>query len=305
MTDYINRDQIDSFIPEKVATTAINKFTSYMNLAKTVNRDYENEVASEGDTVKVPKYGSLSANEMSKTGEVTPQNPADSEVSITLDQHWETTFIIKDVARAMANQNVMEGYVRQGAMRLAEKVEDKLAALYSSAGDTVSAGADPDKADIRSARKKLVDNKVPKLEPKYGYLSTDFYDNLLSDATLTKANEFGSRESLLSGDIRALYGVGIFETQNVQTSGSPSTYHNLVYTKDAMALVMRPLSGLPQDVSAQLGVQSATVSDDESGVGMRALWSWDKDGLGVQVTLDVLFGVGILVPDFLIDIQHT
>jgi len=301
----INRNRVDSFIPEKIATTAINKFTTYMNLARTVRRDFENEVASEGDTVKVPKYGSISANEMSKTGSVTQQNPADAEVSVILDQHWETTFTIRDVARAMANQNVLNGYVNQGAMRLAEKVETKLAALYASAGDTVSGGASPDKTHIRSARKKLVDNKVPKLAPKYAYLDTDFYDNLLADTTITKANEFGSREALISGNVRALYGVGIFETQNVQTSGSPSTYHDLVYTEDAMALVMRPLASLPGDVGQALGVQTATVTDPESGLGMRVSYSWDKDKLGVQVTLDLLFGVGVIVPDFLIDIQHT
>ena len=49
--DTINRTQINSFIPEKVAFQAINKLTSYMNLGKTVYRDFEDEVASEGDTV--------------------------------------------------------------------------------------------------------------------------------------------------------------------------------------------------------------------------------------------------------------
>lgn len=137
----INRTQIDSFIPEKVAYTAINKLTSYMNLAKTVYRDFEPEVASEGDTVKVPKFGTLSANEMSQTGQVTLQNPADDEVSISLDQHWEVSFLIRDVAKAMSKPKVLEGYVKNGAIALAEKIESKLAALYASAGDTVSGGS--------------------------------------------------------------------------------------------------------------------------------------------------------------------
>lgn len=301
----INRTQINSFIPEKVAFEAINVLTSYMNLAKTVNRDFEDEVASEGDSVRVPKYGAISANEMSQTGVVTPQNPADDEVSIVLDQHWESTFLIRDVARAMSRPKVLRGYVKGGMIALAEKIETSLAALYASAGDTVAGGATPDKTHLRGARKILVDNKVPRIAPKYAYLSTEYYDNLLSDTVIGNAASFGSREALLSGKIPQLYGFGIFETQNVQTSGSPSTYHCLAYTEDAMALVMRPLASLPGDVGQKLGVETATVVDLESGVGMRVSYSWDKDHLGVQVTLDILFGVGILNADLLVDIQHT
>lgn len=297
--DTINRSLVDSFIPEKVATTAINKLTSYMNLAKTVYRDFESEVANEGDVVRVPKFGTLSANEMSQTGQVTLQNPADSEVSITLDQHWEVSFLIRDVARAMANQNILGGYVKNGVIALAEKIENKLAALYASAGDTVTGTFGKDK--IREARKKLIDAKVPRLAPKYIYLDTDGYDTLLADTTIGDAASFGSRTPLVSGDIPQLYGFGIFESQNIVTSGSPATYHSLAYVEEAMALVMRPLPNPGEG----LGVRSAVVNDPESGVGMRVSYSWDADHLGVQVTLDVLFGVGVLRDDLLIDIQHT
>jgi hypothetical protein len=297
--DTINRSLIDSFIPEKVATTAINKLTSYMNLGKTVYRDFEEEVASEGDVVRVPKFGNLTASEMSQTGMVTLQNPADDEVSVTLDQHWESSFLIRDVAKAMAKPQVLEGYVKNGVIALAEKVENTLASLYTSAGETVTGTFSKDK--IREARKLLVDNKVPRIAPKFVYLDTDGYDTLLADTTIGKANEFGSQSALIDGDIRKLYGFGIFESQNIVTSGSPATYHALAYVEEAMALVMRPLPNPGEG----LGVRSAVVNDVESGIGMRVSYSWDKDHLGVQVTLDLLFGVAVLRPELLVDIQHT
>jgi hypothetical protein len=299
--DTINRSLIDSFIPEKVAFQAINKLTSYMNLAKTVYRDFEPEVASEGDTVRVPKYGTLTANEMSQTGVVTLQNPADDEVSIVLNQHWETSFLIRDVAKAMSRPKVLEGYVKNGAIALAEKIENKLAALYASAGDSVSGGAALGLDDLRSLRKKHVDQKVPRLAPKYLYLDSDGFTDLLADANIGDASKFGARSPLISGEIPQLYGYGLFESQNIVTSGSPATFHCLGYVEEAMALVMRPLPN-PGD---GLGVRSAVVQDPESGVGMRVSYSWDKDHLGVQVTLDVLFGVGVLRDEFLIDVQHT
>lgn len=296
--DTITTSLIDSFIPEKVATTAINKLTSYMNLGKTVYRDFDEEVASEGDVVRVPKFGTLTANEMSQTGQVTLQNPADDEVSITLDQHWEVSFLIRDVAKAMAKPGVLEGYVKNGVIALAEKIENKLAALYLSAGDTVTGTFSKD--SVRSARKKLVDNKVPRLAPKYLYLDTDSYDTLLADTTIGKANEFGTSSALVEGDVRKLYGFQVFESQNIISAGSPAIAHSLAYVEEAMALVMRPLPSPGQG----LGVQSAVVNDPETGLGMRVSYSWDSDHLGVQVTLDVLFGVGVLRDDLLIDVQN-
>lgn len=301
----INRTQINSFIPEKVANEAINKLTSYMNLAKTVYRDFEDEVASEGDTVKVPKFGTLAAYEMSQTGQVTLQNPADDEVSVALDQHWEVSFLIRDVARAMAKKNVLPGYVENGIIALAEKVENTLASLYASAGNSINAGASPDKTYIRQARKTLVDNKVPKLAPRHVYLDSDYMDALLGDSVIGAANSFGSREALLEGKIPQLYGFGLFESQNVVSTGSPTTYHCLAYVEQAMALVMRPLAGLPGDIGDKLGVQTAVVNDQESGIGLRVSYSWDKDHLGVQVTLDVLWGVAVLRPELMVDIYHT
>jgi len=297
----INRDKVAQFIPEKIARTAINKLTSYMNLARTVTRVFEQEVGQEGDTVKVPVYGNLSANEMSKTGVVDVQDPQATDVELTVDQHWESSFLIRDVARAMANQDVLAGYVENGAIALAEKIENSLASLYLSAGDNISAGANIGLDDIRSLRKKHVDLKIPRLAPKYLYLDTDGYSDLLALSTFTDASAFGSRSALIEGKIPTLYGYGIFETQNVVSTGSPATYHCLGYTEQAMALVMRPLPG----VDAGLGAKSVVVQDAESGVGMRVSYSWDKDHLGVQVTLDVLFGVGTLRDDFLIDVQHT
>lgn len=299
--DTINRDKIDAFIPEKVANRALNKLTTYMNLARTVYRDFEPEVAQDGDTVSLPKYGSLTANEFSKTGTVTQQDPEDDSVSCTLDQHWESTFLIRDVAKAMANQNVIDGYVENGAIALAEKVETTLASLYTSAGGTVSAGSDLQLDDLRTLRKAHVDAKVPRVMSKFLYVDSDGYNDLLALANISQSDQFGSRNALLTGSIPAIYNYGIFESQNVQTSGSPSTYHCLGYTEQAMALAMRPLP----NPGNGLGVRSAVVQDEESGIGMRVSYSWDPQHLGIQVTLDVLFGVTTVRDDFLIDVQHT
>jgi hypothetical protein len=297
----MDQTHIDSFIPEKVANAALNKLSSYMNLARTVYRDFEAEVADNGDVVRVPKFGNMVANDLGSNGEVTEQTPSDDEVSITLNQNWETTFIIKDVAKAMAKPKVMEGYVENGMIALAEKIENKLALLYSSAGHFVSGGAAWQKDDIRAARLKLINqaNPLPKLSPRYLYLNPEAIDDLL--AQLDDAAAAGSAKPQVEGSVARLYGFDIFESQNVVGAGSPTTYHGLAYGPQAMALVMRPLPMAP----AGLGVQQTVVSDPESGVGIRVTYSYDTKKMGVKVTLDVLFGVGILRANHLVDCRNT
>jgi len=98
-----------------------------------------------------------------------------------------------------------------------------------------------------------------------------------------------------------LYGFDIFESQNVQTSGSPVRYHNLAYTRDAFVLAFRPL---PTDGNGH-GVVQSVVSNPDVGVGLRATMGYDKDTLGMQLTLDVLFGASILDTRRVVELESS
>ncbi|MBX6352951.1 MAG: hypothetical protein IRZ10_06405 [Thermoflavifilum sp.] len=46
------------------------------------------------------------------------------------------------------------------------------------------------------------------------------------------------------------------------------------------------------------GVRVTTIRDDMSGLVLRVLFAYNPTFLGVQVTLDVLYGVAVLRPEF-------
>jgi N4-gp56 family major capsid protein len=306
MADYssINANQADSFIPEIWANEALTALRSYLNLAKTVRRDLDSSVASYGDTIHIPKTGALSVNAKVTNENVTRQAPADDEVSVTLDEHNEVTFLVEDVARAQANQDIRGLYIQDAVIGLAEELEGDIAAEYANAGDDITFD-DSDDASIEASmlliRKAFVDAKAPRLDPKFFYASSSVVNDLLGVDKFTKANEYGSRAPLVEGAIGDIFGINVFESQLVPSSGgSPATEHCLAYTKDAIALVMR---SLPTDGNGE-GVAQTVVSDPESGISLRLTSSYDANALGRQVTLDMLYGIQTVRDEFLFDVNN-
>jgi len=302
MANTIDKSLVNSFIPELWANEALTLLPSYLNLARTVNRNYDNKPAKVGDTITIPKTGALTANDKAANTAVTLNNPADSEVSISLDTHKEVSFSVEDVAKAQANQSVIQRYMGDAVITLAESIEEDLAGLYSSAGSTVSAGSSVADADMLSARKELVDNKLPKVAPRFGYFDSAGVNDLLALGKFTAVRDYAQSGSPVeTGELGTIYGIKIFESQMVETSGSPSTYHALVYGPDAMVLAMRPL---PMEGNG-MGARQTVVADPNSGLAIRVTMSYDASYLATQVTVDALYGVSVLRSEHLIDIQHT
>ena len=304
MTDYssINTTQADAFVPEIWLNEALTALRSYLNLAKTVRRDMDSAVARFGDTIHIPKTGALSVNAKVTNENVTRQAPADDEVSVVLNKHNEVTFLIEDPARAMANQSLRQLYINDAVIGLAEELESDLAAEYDQASDDVTFDSSTEAKVVESmldVRKFFVDGKAPRLAKRFVYASPSLINSLLSVDKFTKANEYGSRSPLVEGAIGDIFGLNVFESQLVPSSGSPAVEHNLCYTSDAIALVMR---SLPTDGDGQ-GASQTVVTDPESGISMRLTSSYDANALGLQVTLDLLYGIETVRPEFLLELK--
>lgn len=75
---------------------------------------------------------------------------------------------------------------------------------------------------------------------------------------------------------------------NTVCNPGPAGSHSLAFTRDAIALVSRPLA----TVAAQMGARSAVASFD--GLSMRVTMQYDSQSQGTRVTFDILCGVAVL-----------
>lgn len=300
----IDKGNVDSFIPELLAMEVHHNLPNYLNLTRTVRTDFELATAKQGETITIPAVGSFSTNPKTANDPVTRQAPDDSETTVTLDEHEEITWSPEDVARVFAKQNLVEEYGKEAARALGEKLEEDLAGLYSSFSNSLSASGDNDYgvtlADLVDARTKATTLKWPKLAERYLYMHPDAYGDLLKQDEFNDASKQGSDANLVNGALRRCMGFQFFEGQLTETSGSPTTQHNMAYTRNAMVLAVRPL---PNDAEQFGGAKQQVISNPATGLAFRMTTSYLADYLAPQITLDVLYGYKVVRPELCFDFQ--
>lgn len=286
-----------------VAMEALRVLRKELVLVKRVRRDFSSEVAQHGKVVTIPKFGSLSANDKTLGSNVTVQDATSTSVNVTLNKHKEATFIIDDFDRAIARNDLLAGYMSSAMAAVAEKVEDDLFALYSGlSGSIGTAGTDLTAAVVRLARKTLTDNKAPRGDRTLAISTKDVSALLAADSQfLASYNNTSDASKVAEGIIGRYMGFDVMESQAVPVvAGSPDATHNIAFHKDAFALVTRPLDAV---VPQGMGVIVQNAVDPDSGLAIRVVLSYNKDRLGVQCTVDLLYGVAEVRDELAIDVK--
>ena len=101
----ITTSEVGDSLATIIAAEALGRLRSNSVLSRLVARDWDNEVASYGQIVKIPFRGSLSVNDKAANTNYTLQTPDDSAVSVTLNKHKEVSFVIEDIAKALAAED--------------------------------------------------------------------------------------------------------------------------------------------------------------------------------------------------------
>ena len=292
----ITTTQVDDGLATIIAAEALGYLKSNTVLARLVARDWDDLVASYGQAVKIPFTGSLSVNDKAAGSVVTLQQPADTSVTVTLNKHKEVSFLIEDIARFLARPDYQAQYITDGMAKVAEQIDGDIAALYSGLSQTIDATAGLAESHFRQARKLLNAAKAP-LAQRYAVLHEDAEYEFLG---IEKAVNRDYAETLGQAAAAALagrfMGFDVLLDQNIKTSTSQK---NLFIHRNAFVLATRPLAAAP----AGMGVVQRTM--DEDGIGLRVTLSYSPDYLGVQVTIDVLYGVAELRDAFGVVVSTT
>lgn len=283
----IGTGELSNSLATIIAAQALGYLKANTVLARLVARDWDNEVAVHGQSIKIPFTGALSVNDKAADTVVTLQAPSDSAVTVTLNKHKEVSFLIEDIGKALARPDYLNAYMQDGMKVLAEQIDTDLAGLYSGFSQTIDATAGLAEVNFRNARKMLNSAKAP-LADRYAVLHEDAEYELLGIERFVNrdyAELQGAPAGLVNAFSGRFMGFQVFVDQRIVTATSQK---NLFFHKNAMALVTRPLPPAP----AGMGVIQRIM--DEDGIGLRVTLSYSADHLGVQVTLDVLYGVAEL-----------
>lgn len=272
-------------IPTIVAAQALGYLKNNTVLARLVARDWDNEVAQKGQTIKIGYPGTLSANDKAEGSVITLNQPSAGEYTVTLNKHKEVSFIIEDFGRFLASPDWFSIYMEQAMMVLAEQIDGDIAALYSGFSQTIDASSGLGEDDFRMAQKYLNTAKAPQRQ-RYAVLHEDATYEALGIEKITNRDYAESLGSLAADTLVGKFaGFEIFMDQGIKTA---TTQKNLFFHRNAMVMASRPLATAP----AGMGVVQTVMNED--GVGLRTTMSYSHDYLGAKVTCDVLYGVAEL-----------
>lgn len=195
------------------------------------NRDYEGEIRTAGNTVKVASIGAITVGDYVKDTDIgDPQVLTDSEQVMAIDQQKYFNFYVDSVDRAQQNVNTMDEAMRRSAASLRDTADVYLAGLMDAAvtaGNKIGSTTTPKVPTKDDAYEYLVDlgvlldeANVP-LEGRFCIVPAWFHALLLKDDRFINGGTSRSEKVLANGTVGEAAGFSILKSNNVpNTAGA-------------------------------------------------------------------------------------
>jgi len=246
---------------------------------------YDAMVQGKGDILHIPNLTNLTANTKSANTQVTLQAPTETDNTINITTHVETSFLVEDIAKAQSQYDLLSEYTRKAGFAIAERVDTDLLGRYVgfTNTDVGSYGTDVTDPVLVGAIEALNLANAP-LEDRAFVIRPEQMSALLLIDKFVRADAVGPGNQRITGGPNNrylygdLYGHPIYFSTNVPiTAGTPRQEHNILFHKEAIALAMQ--------------------------MKPRTQASYIQEYLGNLVTVDTIYGFSALRTDFGIEIR--
>lgn len=286
----ITSSNVADAIVKVVAADALPALVGNLVMGNLVNRSFENDLVTQGDTVNVPIPPTMSANNIAEGGSVSTQNPSLGNAQVVINTHAESSFQIPDVTRVLAHPELLNMYMMPAVISIAERIEQDIMQLYLNLTANTAVGTANTtitESVVDAAETALFTAKVPTSLPKILVVNAQTYSDLRQISRFSeydKSPEFAS--AISSGTVGRIKDFYVFRSQYVQKVST--TTYNMAFARDAFALVMR---ALPRPLP---GTGAIAEYASMGNFGMRVVLSYAPGTLAQQFTVDVLYGVAVL-----------
>ena len=193
------------------------------------NRDYEGEIRSYGDQVKINGLGDITVfNYAPNVTSITPQQLAAEQTILKIDQSKGFAFYIDDVDAAQVKPKLMGEAMRKAAVALGNVSDQLIAGFYSDAGVSVSSTS----VTVANALKVLADaaegldeNNVP-MQGRWMVIPPWFHTKLVLNKILETDGSVDANPAYSNGFVGRAFGFDIYMSNNLSTGiGAVSNSH--------------------------------------------------------------------------------
>lgn len=264
---FVDNTSAANFIPEHWSDEVIAAEKANLVMAGLCRK--MNFTGKKGDTVHVPKPARGSANAKAENTAVTVQNDTAGVLDISIDRHFEYSYLIEDITSTQALSSLRKFITDDAGYALATQKDTDLLSVgkswgdgdgadwihsnsfYANAGtslsayaaDTVAAGDDLTDAVIRLAILELDNADVPMTNRSW-VVPPIAKSDLLGVDRLNSADFTNVQKGVVTGRFGQAYGVDFYTSTNVpiietaaNNDAGDDVYGSQLFHRDAIVLV--------------------------------------------------------------------
>jgi len=266
------------FIPE-IWSDGIYKFFERKTVFRGLVDDYSALVKGKGygDAVNIPEMSIISASAKGAGADVTYDATATTTTQLAINKHKYVGKLFEDIALIQSEADLVAKYARMMGEALARQVDADIWAELDGLNQSIDLSADNTltAAVFESALANLGENDVPYMDGECSMVvnPTLFADILNPSAGIAqyfiRNDAVGEgNKGLRSGMVGSLYGIDVYMSNTVSSSGTDGTVSGAIFHKSACAFASQQ----------EVRVQS----------------EYSIDALGTKVVSDLLYGVKII-----------
>ncbi|MFD8771444.1 P22 coat protein - protein 5 domain protein [Streptomyces sp. NPDC059916] len=218
---------INNFKPEIWSAQLLDALENALVYAQPqlVNRDYEGEISTQGQSVHITTIGDPTIFDYDKNSNINYEEVETAGTDLLIDQAKAFAFRLDDVDKAQALLNPMVKMAGNAAYGLRDKADAFVASLYTGAAAANTIGSTGAPIDVHTSpldayskvlvplRTKLNRANVP-TEGRYVVASPEFIGSMLNDDRFVKADASGTTDGLRNGFVGRAAGFDILESNN-------------------------------------------------------------------------------------------
>jgi len=243
-------------------------------------KHYDADVTSGGQTLEIPNVSAITANLKAQSVLVTLNYNTETKTTITLNKHYESSFIVEDLVKIQSVFDLRSDYTQAAAYAISEKIDSDIAVDMTTTWKAASQaygvyGTALNDNLILTANRYLSENKAPRSDRSLVVHPKGEAEMLAIDKYVRydALGVGGDSNSIKNGKIGRIYGADVFMSQNlVYLDTATDEYNHLFFHKEAWAIAMQ----LQPRTQAQ----------------------YKQEYLGWLVTVDVLYGTKALRSNF-------
>ena len=237
-------------------------------------------IAGGGKSVEVPIYATVSASAVSEASDLSNTAVNPTSATITASEVGIMT-TLTDLARNSASRNVAQDIGRVFGEAIARKIDLDLTALFDGFSTAVGGADAVLSADtVAQAHANLRNSSVPMND-----LALVIHPMVAHDLKRGMTNTYAgldtdiSNEALRSGFIGTLFGVPVFETANMDNTGTAGDYKGAMFHRDALGLAMM------QDLKIEVQRDASLRADEIVATAVYGVGEL-QDSYGIAIIAD-------------------